>query len=114
VYSGGGLMPRAPVVGVRLLGPARAVRADREAPLGVLRLVPARRANPQIGADTSPKTANAHVNRILCKLGVSSRVQAAAPAERAGLRQAGEHKVRRAGFKGDGQVSGPDRRSARW
>ena len=45
------------------------------------------RTNPQIGAElfVSPKTASVHVTNILRKLGVSTRVQAAALAERAGL-----------------------------
>jgi len=53
----------------------------------VLRLVGAGRTNAQIGAELyiSPRTAGVHVTNILRKLGVSSRVQAAALAERAGL-----------------------------
>jgi DNA-binding CsgD family transcriptional regulator/tetratricopeptide (TPR) repeat protein len=53
----------------------------------VLRLLAAGRTNPQIGAELfiSPKTASVHVTNILRKLGVSTRVQAAAVAERAGL-----------------------------
>jgi DNA-binding CsgD family transcriptional regulator len=55
--------------------------------LAVLRLLAAGRTNPQIGAELyiSPSTASVHVTNILRKLGVSSRVQAAALAERAGL-----------------------------
>ena len=55
--------------------------------LAVLRLLAAGRTNAQIGAELyiSPKTASVHVTSILRKLGVSSRVQAAALAERAGL-----------------------------
>jgi DNA-binding CsgD family transcriptional regulator len=55
--------------------------------LTVLRLLAAGRTNAQIGAELyiSPKTASVHVTSILRKLGVSSRVQAAAMAERAGL-----------------------------
>ena len=55
--------------------------------LTVLRLLAAGRTNPQIGADLyiSTSTASVHVSNILRKLGVSSRVQAAAIAERAGL-----------------------------
>ena len=58
---------------------------DRE--LTVLRLLAAGRTNPQIGAELyiSTSTASVHVSNILRKLGVSSRVQAAATAERAGL-----------------------------
>ena len=58
---------------------------DRE--LTVLRLLAAGRTNPQIGAELyiSASTASVHVSNILRKLGVSSRVQAAAVAERAGL-----------------------------
>jgi DNA-binding CsgD family transcriptional regulator/tetratricopeptide (TPR) repeat protein len=55
--------------------------------LAVLRLLAAGRTNTQIGAELyiSPRTAGVHVTNILRKLGVSSRVQAAAQAERAGL-----------------------------
>jgi DNA-binding CsgD family transcriptional regulator len=58
-----------------------------ERELMVLRLLGAGRTNAQIGAELymSPKTASVHVTSILRKLGVSSRVQAAALAERAGL-----------------------------
>jgi DNA-binding CsgD family transcriptional regulator len=58
---------------------------DRE--LTVLRLLAAGRTNSQIGAELyiSTSTASVHVSNILRKLGVSSRVQAAAVAERAGL-----------------------------
>ena len=58
---------------------------DRE--LTVLRLLAAGRTNPQIGAELyiSTSTASVHVSNILRKLGVTSRVQAAAIAERAGL-----------------------------
>ena len=58
---------------------------DRE--LLVLRLVAAGRSNPEIGAELfiSGKTASVHVSNILRKLGVSTRVQAAALAERAGI-----------------------------
>jgi DNA-binding NarL/FixJ family response regulator len=53
----------------------------------VLRLVGAGCTDAQIGAELyiSPKTAGVHVSNILRKLGVSSRVQAAALAERGGL-----------------------------
>ena len=55
--------------------------------LAVLRLLAGGRTNAQIGAELyiSPRTAGVHVTSILRKLGVSSRVQAAAVAERAGL-----------------------------
>jgi DNA-binding CsgD family transcriptional regulator len=55
--------------------------------LAVLRLVAAGRSNTQIGAELfiSRATASVHVTSILRKLGVTSRVQAAALAERAGL-----------------------------
>jgi DNA-binding CsgD family transcriptional regulator len=58
-----------------------------ERELMVLRLLAAGRTNAQIGAELfmSPKTASVHVTSILRKLGVTSRVQAAALAERAGL-----------------------------
>jgi DNA-binding CsgD family transcriptional regulator len=70
-------------------GPSAAPRryglTSREA--AVLRLLAAGRTNAQIGAELymSPKTASVHVTSILRKLGVASRVQAAAVAERAGL-----------------------------
>jgi DNA-binding CsgD family transcriptional regulator len=65
--------------------PARYGLTGRE--LAVLRLLAAGRSNAQIGAELyiSPSTASVHVTSILRKLGVSSRVQAAALAERAGL-----------------------------
>ena len=52
--------------------------------LEVLRLVAAGRSNQQIAAELfiSPKTASVHVSNILGKLGVTSRVQAAATAHR--------------------------------
>jgi DNA-binding NarL/FixJ family response regulator len=55
--------------------------------LAVLRLLAAGRTNTQIGAELyiSPTTARVYVTNILRKLGVTSRVQAAALAERAGL-----------------------------
>jgi DNA-binding NarL/FixJ family response regulator len=58
-----------------------------ERELLVVRLVAAGRSNREIGADLfiSGKTASVHVSNILRKLGVSSRVQAAALAERAGI-----------------------------
>jgi DNA-binding CsgD family transcriptional regulator len=60
--------------------------------LTVLRLLAAGRTNAQIGAELyiSPSTASVHVSSILRKLGVSSRVQAAAVAERAGLLHQGQ------------------------
>jgi len=60
--------------------------------LVVLRLLAAGRTNAQIGAELyiSPSTASVHVSNILRKLGVSSRVQAAAIAERAGLLHQGQ------------------------
>jgi DNA-binding CsgD family transcriptional regulator len=53
----------------------------------VLRLVAAGRSNREIGAELfiSGKTASVHLSNILRKLGVSSRVQAATLAERAGI-----------------------------
>lgn len=53
----------------------------------MLRLLATGRTNAQIGVELfiSPKTASVHVTSILRKLGVTSRVQAAAVAERAGL-----------------------------
>jgi DNA-binding NarL/FixJ family response regulator len=53
----------------------------------VLRLPAVGRTNPQIGAEMyiSTSTTSVHVSNILRKLGVSSRVQAAALAERVGL-----------------------------
>ena len=53
----------------------------------VLRLVAAGRTNREIGAELfiSPKTASVHVSRILRKLNVRGRVEAAAVAHRRGL-----------------------------
>lgn len=58
---------------------------DRE--LAVLRLLVDGKTNPEIAAALfmSPKTASVHVTHILRKLDVTSRVQAAALAERVGL-----------------------------
>ena len=58
-----------------------------ERELEVLRLVAQGKTNGQIGATLfiSTKTASVYVTNILRKLGVTSRVQAAAVAERAGL-----------------------------
>ena len=58
----------------------------------MLRLLAAGRTNKQIGAQLyiSPTTARVHVSNILGKLGVTSRVQAAALAERAGLLDQGQ------------------------
>ena len=52
--------------------------------LEVLRLVAAGRSNQQIAGELfiSPKTASVHVSNILGKLGVTSRVEAAATAHR--------------------------------
>ena len=53
----------------------------------VLRLVAVGRTNREIGAELymSPKTASVHVSRILRKLNVRGRVEAAAVAHRRGL-----------------------------
>ena len=53
----------------------------------MLRLVAAGRTNRQIGAELfiSEKTASVHVSRILAKLGVSTRGEAAAVAHLRGL-----------------------------
>jgi DNA-binding CsgD family transcriptional regulator/tetratricopeptide (TPR) repeat protein len=58
---------------------------DRE--LEVLRLIAAGQTNREIGGTLymSPKTASVHVSRILSKLGVSGRVEAAGVAHRLGL-----------------------------
>jgi DNA-binding NarL/FixJ family response regulator len=55
--------------------------------LEVLLLVAAGRTNREIGAELfmSEKTASVHVSRILAKLGVGGRVEAAAVAHRLGL-----------------------------
>jgi DNA-binding CsgD family transcriptional regulator/tetratricopeptide (TPR) repeat protein len=72
-------------------GPAAATEPDRYGltarELSVLRLLARGRTNAQIGTELymSPKTASVHVTSIFRKLGVSSRAQAAAVAERAGL-----------------------------
>ena len=58
---------------------------DRE--LSILKLLAEGKTNAEIGAELyiSAKTASVHVTHILRKLGVTSRVQAATVAERAGL-----------------------------
>jgi DNA-binding NarL/FixJ family response regulator len=58
---------------------------DRE--LEVLRLLADGRTNRQIGEELfiAAKTASVHVSRILMKLGVSNRAEAAAAAHRMGL-----------------------------
>ena len=60
--------------------------------LEVLALVAAGRTNGQIAKELfiSPKTASVHVTHILDKLGVSSRIEAAMIAARAGLAAADE------------------------
>ncbi|MFI8190508.1 AAA family ATPase [Streptomyces sp. NPDC085946] len=65
----------------------------------VLRLVAAGRTNRQIAEELfiSPKTASVHVSRILAKLGVSGRGEAAAVAHRRGLFPAGTLTARTAG-----------------
>jgi DNA-binding NarL/FixJ family response regulator len=85
-------------VGVLLQAPAVTVQAPQQherralyrltgRELEVLRLVAPGRSNAQIGTELriSRATAAVHVTSILRKLGVTSRVQAAALAERAGL-----------------------------
>ena len=53
----------------------------------VLALVSAGRTNREIGAElyVSEKTASVHVSNIIRKLGVSSRIEAAAVAQRVGV-----------------------------
>jgi DNA-binding NarL/FixJ family response regulator len=55
--------------------------------LGVLRLIAAGRTNPEIGKALyiSPKSASVHVSRILAKLDVKTRTEAAGVAHRLGL-----------------------------
>ena len=58
----------------------------------MLRLLADGRTNRQIGEELfiTPKTASVHVSRILMKLGVTNRAEAAAAAHRMGLaRQVG-------------------------
>jgi DNA-binding NarL/FixJ family response regulator len=58
-----------------------------ERELDVLRLIAAGRTNPEIGKALymSPKTASVHVSRILAKLDVKTRTEAAGVAHRLGL-----------------------------
>jgi DNA-binding CsgD family transcriptional regulator len=81
------LQPPAPVLPEAPRPAAAAPYGLTSRELAVLRLLAAGRTNAQIGAELyiSPRTAGVHVTNILRKLGVSSRVQAAAQAERAGL-----------------------------
>ena len=64
---------------------ARFGLTERE--LEILVLLAAGRSNPQIAGALfiSPKTASVHVSNILAKLGVASRVEAAAVAHRLGV-----------------------------
>jgi DNA-binding CsgD family transcriptional regulator/tetratricopeptide (TPR) repeat protein len=80
--------------GVPLDGRAGALTAGPAADLGlterefeVLRLLGDGRTNRQIGEELfiTPKTASVHVSRILMKLGVANRAEAAAAAHRMGL-----------------------------
>jgi DNA-binding NarL/FixJ family response regulator len=59
--------------------------------LDVLRLIAAGRTNPEIGKALymSPKTASVHVSRILSKLDVKTRTEAAGVAHRLGLLDVG-------------------------
>jgi DNA-binding NarL/FixJ family response regulator len=82
-----------PVIARRLMSSLRAGRGDRPASeltsreLDVLRLVAVGKPNKQIAAELaiSERTARTHVSRILRKLGLSSRTQAALWAVREGL-----------------------------
>ena len=67
---------------------------DRE--YAVLRLLGQGRTNAQIGETLfiSTKTASVHVSNILRKLGVATRVEAAAVAARAGLLRADDDEPR--------------------
>ena len=59
--------------------------------LDVLRLIAAGHTNPEIGKALymSPKTASVHVSRILTKLDVKTRTEAAGVAHRLGLLDVG-------------------------
>jgi DNA-binding NarL/FixJ family response regulator len=82
-----------PGIARRLMSSLRAGRGDQPASeltsreLDVLRLVAAGKPNKQIAAELaiSERTARTHVSRILHKLGLSSRTQAALWAVREGL-----------------------------
>jgi DNA-binding NarL/FixJ family response regulator len=82
-----------PGIARRLMSSLRAGRGDQPASeltsreLDVLRLVAAGKPNKQIAAELaiSERTARTHVSRILRKLGLSSRTQAALWAVREGL-----------------------------
>ena len=85
---------RAPRARAHGCGRARAQRRRPSAPLGltprehqVLLLVAEGRTNREIGAELfmSEKTASVHVSRILAKLDVGGRVEAAAVAHRLGM-----------------------------
>ena len=82
------------VLGATVVEPAESEPASPADSLGltpreleVLLLVAAGRTNREIGAELfmSEKTASVHVSRILAKLGVGGRVEAAAVAHRLGL-----------------------------
>ena len=93
-----GVTTAARVVPVVVLGPLGGVLADRFdrrrimivcdlARMGLMVMLAAGRSNPQIAESLfiSPKTASVHVSNILAKLGVDSRVEAAAVAHRLGV-----------------------------
>jgi DNA-binding CsgD family transcriptional regulator len=63
--------------------------------IDVLRLIAEGRTNPEIGKALymSPKTASVHVSRILSKLDVKTRTQAAGVAHRLGLLDTSQHET---------------------
>ena len=67
--------------------PSVGVGALSEREISVLRLIALGRTNREIGQELyiSPKTVSVHVTRLMQKLGVHSRVQAAAIAHRSGI-----------------------------
>jgi DNA-binding NarL/FixJ family response regulator len=79
--------PAAGAVAARPAEPFGLTPRERE----VLALLAEGRTNPQIAADLfiSVKTVGIHVSNILAKLGVTSRVEAAAVAHRGGLVEQG-------------------------
>ena len=89
-----------PAIARRLMSSIRAVPSDDPAAeltsreLEVLRLVATGRSNKEIAAELaiSERTARTHVSRILRKLGLSSRTQAALWAVREGLVEVGRER----------------------
>ena len=83
----GRLLPTAPTTAPRADSGAKRPLGLTERELAVLRLVAVGKTNREIGEQLfmAQKTASVHVSRILAKLDVNSRVEAATAAQRLGI-----------------------------